>query len=77
VQRHDAPQRIGARPKDSGAPAEFEASSGTYSMHPSRPNTVVFDFEPRGRRKFDERYVEIETLTAKELEFGTMAPRGG
>jgi hypothetical protein len=41
------------------------------------PNTVVFDFEPRGQRKFDEQYVEIETLSVKELEFSTMAPPGG
>src|ERR1700687_577824 len=27
---------------DPEAPAEFEASSGTYSMHPSRPNPVIF-----------------------------------
>jgi Lipocalin-like domain len=58
--------------KDPDAPVEFEASSGTYSMHPSRPKTVIFDIEPRG-----QRYVEIKTLTANALEFSTMAWPGG
>jgi Lipocalin-like domain len=61
---------------DPNAPAEFEASSGTYSIHPSRPKTVIFEIEPSSDRK-SYAYVEISTLTAKELEFRTMAPPGG
>jgi hypothetical protein len=59
---------------DPNSPAEFEASSGTYSTHPSRPKTVIFDIEATSHR---ERYVEITILTAKELEFTTIPPPGG
>jgi hypothetical protein len=62
---------------DPDAPVEFEASSGTYSIHPSRPKTVIFDIDASSHRKSYERYVEISTLSAKELEFSTMAPPGG
>jgi hypothetical protein len=62
---------------DRDAPAEFEASSGTYSMHPSRPKTVMFEIEPSSDRKSSELYIEIGTMTAKALEFNTMAWPGG
>ena len=60
---------------DSERPKEFEASSGTYSMHPSQSKIIILSFEASGSRS--ERYVHIKTLTANELQFSTLSPPGG
>jgi hypothetical protein len=62
---------------DPDAPAAFEASSGTYAIHPSRPKTLILEIEPSGDRKFYPQYIAIKTVTPTELEFSTMAPPGG
>jgi hypothetical protein len=56
-----------------GAPAELVASAGTFSMYP-RPKDVELIFDPGSRRS--RAFIEIESLTAKELQFSTFGPPG-
>jgi hypothetical protein len=54
--------------------AELEHSFGTYSLHPSR-SMVILSFESSSSPK--ERYVEIKSVTARQLKFETVPPPGG
>jgi hypothetical protein len=55
---------------------EFEQASGSYEIHPSRPKTVMFQMQASRRGK-SSAYVEINTLTVKELGFRTIPWPGG
>jgi hypothetical protein len=56
-----------------GAPVELVASAGTFSMYP-RPKDVELVFDPGSRRS--RVFIEIESVTAKELQFSTFGPPG-